>query len=132
MENQNEVTVVPVPIQTAKAFVTWTRHQISAATPERFAIGAQTQDGTLVAVAIVSDPIDRFMADCRTVEVTHLAGDLPSAERVLLGAAARAAQAMGYQRLITYAPTARSAGFEPVPDVDPVLWQLTLPLGGQR
>lgn len=67
-----------------------------------FAIGARV-GAELVGVAIVGRPIARRLDDGRTCEVTRLCTDgTRNACSMLYGAAARAAKAIGYGKIITY------------------------------
>ncbi|MFD6434298.1 XF1762 family protein [Streptomyces venezuelae] len=69
----------------------------------KFSLGAMTEDGRLVGVAIVGRPVARAFDDGYTVEVTRLATDgTPNACSALYGAAWRTAKASGHQRAITY------------------------------
>ncbi|WP_431959321.1 XF1762 family protein [Actinacidiphila sp. bgisy160] len=68
-----------------------------------FAVGAADDDGVLRAVAMVGRPVARHLDNRQTLEVTRTATDgAPNANSMLYGAAWRAAQAMGYTRLVTY------------------------------
>lgn len=71
---------------------------------------AVADDGVLVGVAIIGRPVSRILqADGRTLEVTRTATDGTSnVNSMLYGAAARAAFAMGYTRLITYTQAGES------------------------
>ena len=61
------------------------------------------QDGRLVGVAIVGRPVSRYLDDGLTLEVNRLCttGE-KNACSMLYAAAARAAKAMGYRKIITY------------------------------
>ncbi|MFI5801107.1 XF1762 family protein [Streptomyces sp. NPDC051677] len=66
--------------------------------------GAGAETGTLRAVAIVGRPVARHLDDGTTLEVTQTASDgARNANSLLYGASWRAAKALGYQRLITFA-----------------------------
>nr|WP_239069572.1 XF1762 family protein [Streptomyces sp. SID13666] len=95
--------VVPVRQRDAKAFVTaWHRHH-QAPPGAVFTLGAADDDGVLRAVAIVGRPVARMLDDGQTLEVTRTASDgARNANSLLLGAAWRAAKALGYTRMITY------------------------------
>lgn len=68
----------------------------------KFSLGAVLA-GVLVGVVIVGRPVSRMRDDGRTLEVTRLATDgTRNACSFLYGAAARAAFALGYQRIGTY------------------------------
>lgn len=67
-----------------------------------FAVGAKRGE-QLVAAAIIGRPVARMLADGDTCEVTRLCTDgSRNACSLLYGAAARAAKALGYRRIITY------------------------------
>lgn len=68
----------------------------------KFSLGA-VLDGVLVGVVIVGRPVSRMRDDGKTLEVTRLATDgTRNACSFLYGAAARAAFALGYQKIGTY------------------------------
>lgn len=59
--------------------------------------------GGLCAVAIVGRPVSRYLDDGFTLEVNRLCSDgTKNACSILYAAAARAARAMGYRKIITY------------------------------
>lgn len=67
-----------------------------------FSLGA-VLDGQLVGVAIVGRPVARMRDDGKTAEVTRLCTDgTKNACSFLYGAAARAAFALGFERIGTY------------------------------
>lgn len=68
----------------------------------KFSLGAE-KDGQLVGVAIIGRPVARMLQDGKTLEVTRLCTDgTRNACSFLYGAAARAAFALGYDRIGTY------------------------------
>jgi hypothetical protein len=81
-------------------------------------------------VVIVGRPLSRFLDDSRTLEITRLCTlrNARNAASRLLGAAYRAAGALGYERIITYttaeetATACRAAGFLPVGHVPAQSW----------
>ncbi|MGE0133744.1 MAG: XF1762 family protein [Dehalococcoidia bacterium] len=94
--------IVPVTLREARRFIgEHHRHNI----PPRgckFVAGVQS-DGQLVGVVVGSRPVARALDDGLTLEVTRTCTDgTRNANSKLYGAAARAAKALGYQRLITY------------------------------
>jgi len=106
-EGARRVDVVPVTLPVANAAVVkWHRHH--APIPGGFAwycVGAVV-DGQLVGVAICGRPTNRNNDNRQTVEVLRLATDgTVNACSALLGASARAAQAIGAHRIITYTLT---------------------------
>jgi hypothetical protein len=95
--------IVPIALRTARAFIAWSHRHLLPPQGAKFAIGVNTPDGTLVGVVTAGRPVSRVLDDGFTIEVTRLATDGTSnACSALLGAAWRAARAMGYRRLITY------------------------------
>lgn len=97
------LVIVPITLRTAKAFIAWSHRHLLPPPGAKYAIGVSTEDGTLVGVVVAGRPIARHFDDGFTVEVTRLSTDsTPNACSSLLGAAWRAAKAMGYRRLITY------------------------------
>jgi hypothetical protein len=68
----------------------------------KFCIGAGAA-GELVGVAIIGRPVARMLQDGRTVEVTRCCTNgYHNACSFLYGAAWRAAQCLGYERMVTY------------------------------
>lgn len=94
--------VVPCSIKAANVHVrTWHRNH----SPVRIALWALAveESGQVCGAAIVGTPNARMLDDGRTAEVVRLAADgTPNACSMLLGAAARAARELGYDRLYTY------------------------------
>ncbi len=95
--------LAPVRSRDAAAFVQdWHRHHPPPA-GQIFAVGAADEDGILRAVVIVGRPLARHLDNGATLEVTRTCSDgARNANSLLLGAAWRAAKALGYTRLITY------------------------------
>ncbi len=95
--------LVPLSLAQANEHVAaWHRHN-RPTVGHKFSVGAADDDGVLRAVCIVGRPIARHMDDGNTLEVNRVATDgTHNANSMLYGAAARAAFAMGYTRLITY------------------------------
>ena len=103
-DDQPKITIVPLTIPAANEHVSrWHRHH--APIPGGFGwfcCGAVV-DGRIVGVAIAGRPTNRNNDDKQTVEVLRVATDgTPNACSALLGACARAAQAIGARRIITY------------------------------
>jgi hypothetical protein len=94
--------LVPVSFAEAAAFVGMHHRHNRPPVGHKFSIGV-TDGGVLVGVAIVGRPVARHFDDGRTLEVNRTATDgHRNANSMLYGAAARAAFALGYSRLITY------------------------------
>jgi hypothetical protein len=99
----SRLTIVPMTLRAANAFVvTYHRHHRAVA-GHKFAIGVVDEVGDLRGVAIVGRPVSRHLDDGFTAEVTRTCTDgCPNANSALYAAAWRSAKAMGYRRLITY------------------------------
>lgn len=99
------LTLVPVTLREARAYVDQVHRHHRAPQGGLFAIGAA--DGErIVGVVIVGRPVARMLDDDYTCEVTRLASDgTPNVPSMLYRAAWRAARAMGYRRLVTYTLT---------------------------
>ena len=96
------MTIVPVTLRQANAFVKELHRHNAPVRGHRFSIGLQKNE-ELVGVAIVGRPVSRILDDGFTAEVTRTCTDgTANANSMLYGAAWRAAKAMGYRRLITY------------------------------
>ncbi len=96
------LSLAPISFAEAARFVDANHRHHRAPRGHKFSIAA-TVDGVVVGVAIVGRPISRVRDDGLTLEVTRLCtGGQRNAPSFLLGAAARAAFAMGYRRIGTY------------------------------
>jgi hypothetical protein len=101
--------LVPVSLAQANEHVSaWHRHN-RPVPGAKFSIGAADDAGVLRGVAIVGRPVARHFDDGDTLEVVRVATDgTRNANSMLYGAAARAAFALGYRRLVTYTQAAES------------------------
>ena len=92
----------PISLKEANEYVArWHRHH-RPTVGHKFSIGCQS-NGELVGVVIVGRPVSRYLDDGHTLEVTRLwTNGKKNVCSFLYGAAARAAKAMGYDRIITY------------------------------
>jgi len=97
------LTLVPMTITEAKAFVAQHHRHHGAPVSGLFAIAA-AEGEDVRAVAIVGRPMSRVLDDGWTVEVTRLCAlpGVANACSMLYAAAWRAARAMGYRKLVTY------------------------------
>ena len=96
--------VVPIELAEAnKAIAAWHRHH-KPAVGHRFSLGCVNTHNVLVGVAIVGRPVARLAGHpTQVLEVIRVATDgTPNACSALYGAAARAARAMGYNKIQTY------------------------------
>jgi hypothetical protein len=94
--------LVPISLREANAYVDAHHRHHKSVVGHKFSIGCE-KDGQLAGVAIVGRPVSRYLDDGTTLEVTRLCS---SGEKnvcsFLYGAAARAAKALGYRKIITY------------------------------
>ncbi len=96
------MTLVPVDLSEANAFVAQHHRHHQPVVGHKFSIGAMDAD-TLRGVAIVGRPVARHRDDGMTLEVTRLCTDgARNACSFLYAAAWRACRALGYTRLGTY------------------------------
>lgn len=96
------LTVQPITLREARAFVTRVHRHHKAPQGGLFAVAASEGD-VVRAVVIVGKPVARMLNDGWTAEVTRLASDgARNACSLLYAAAWRAARSMGYRRLVTY------------------------------
>lgn len=110
--------VVPMTQQEANDLVArWHRHH--EPTLGRFAIGVVDENGVPHGAAICGRPVARLLDQRFVCEVNRCATDgTPNVPSMLYAAAARAARAMGYERIQTYildvepGTTLRAAGWE--------------------
>ncbi|MER8030732.1 XF1762 family protein [Streptomyces bauhiniae] len=125
-ERHPRLHLVPVKQKDAKAFVAeWHRHHKPPAGAV-FCVGAADDEAVLRAVAMVGRPVSRMLDDGQTLEVTRTATDGAfNANSLLYGAAWRAAQALGYTRLLTYTQdgesgaSLRGAGWRVIAQIPP-------------
>ena len=109
--------IVPCDIRAANAFVKQHHRHHGPAVAGKFTV-AVAQDDWIVGVAIVGRPVARHLEDGYTLEITRVATDgTRNACSILYAASCRAAQALGYQRIVTYTlqsesgASLRAAGF---------------------
>ena len=119
----------PTTISAAREFVGLHHRHSGPPTGGLFAAALETDD-QLVGVVIVGRPIARALNDGWTAEIVRLCViEQPNGCSMLYGAAARAAKALGYRRLITYTLdtesgiSLRAAGWEATAAVKPRPWQ---------
>ncbi len=96
------LTLTTISLADANAFVAMHHRHHKPVTGHKFSIGC-TKNGELVGVAIVGRPVSRYLDDGLTLEVNRLCTTgAKNACSFLYGAAARAAKALGYHKIITY------------------------------
>ena len=92
----------PISLRDANEYVRQHHRHHKPVVGHKFSIGCEA-DGELVGVIIAGRPVSRYLDDGFTLEVTRLCTNgAKNACSFLYGAAARAAAAMGYKRIITY------------------------------
>lgn len=100
---KNMLTVTPIDIAEANAFVSSHHRHHKPVRGAKFAIAVSDQSSTVRGVAIVGRPVARMIDDGWTLEVNRCCTDgARNACSMLYGAAWRAAKALGYRRLVTY------------------------------
>lgn len=103
MGGQSKLTVVPISLAEANAFVSRHHRHHRPVVGHKFSIGVADAEGAIRGVGIVGRPVGRYLDDGWTLEVNRVATDgCPNACSALYGAAWRAAKALGYRRLVTY------------------------------
>ncbi len=127
MGSGEALALTPISLREANAFVERNHRHHKGVTGHKFSIGC-TRDGELVGVAIIGRPVSRYLDDGLTLEVNRLCTTgAENACSMLYGAAARAARAMGYQKIITY-----TLDTEPGTSLRAAGWQCAGPAGGER
>ncbi|MDL2232156.1 hypothetical protein LJC63_01065 [Ruminococcaceae bacterium OttesenSCG-928-L11] len=93
----------PITFKAAKMFVDEHHRHNSPPQGHKFSIGLM-ENGSLIGVVIVGNPVARKQCDGYTAEITRccVLGSHRNANSKLYGAALRAARAMGYRRVLTY------------------------------
>lgn len=122
------LTLVPVSLSDALAFVARVHRTHRSPQGGKFAIGVAADD-EIVGVAVVGRPVARHLDNGWTAEVTRVATvGTPNACSKLYGACWRAARALGYRRLVTYTlqeesgTSLRAAGWKVVGETKPETW----------
>ena len=121
------LSLVPVSLKDANAFVAAHHRHHKPVTGHKFSIGCE-QDGRLVGVAIVGRPVSRYLDDGLTLEVNRLCSTgKKNVCSMLYAAAARAAKAIGYRKVITY-----TLDSEPGTSLRAAGWMCMGQAGGKR
>lgn len=95
--------IVPVSLRTANAYVEKQHRHRKPVTGHKFSIGCTNAQDELVGVAIVGRPVSRYLDDGQTLEVNRLCTDGTKKRlQYAVRRSRRAAQAMGYRKIITY------------------------------
>lgn len=97
------IHAVPTSLEEANAFVSMHHRHHKPVTGHKFSIAIADADGKVRGVVIVGRPVSRMADNGLTLEVNRCCTDgVPNGCSMLYRAAWRAANAMGYTRLITY------------------------------
>ena len=120
----------PITQREARDFVDKYHRHHKAPRGDIFRIGLEDKEKNLVGVIMVGRPVARLLQDGYTVEVnrTCVLEGYPNGCSMLLGAACRAAKALGFHRIITYTLECESgrslhaAGFIPESKVKGSQW----------
>ncbi len=119
--------LTPISLREANAFVEQHHRHHKGVTGHKFSIGC-SQDGQLVGVAIMGRPVSRYLDNGLTLEVNRLCTTgAKNACSMLYAAAARAAKAMGYRKIITY-----TLDTEPGASLRAAGWSCKGTAGGER
>jgi len=101
-EKQTRLRSMPIDLEGANEFVARHHRHHKPVVGHKFSIAA-SDHANIVGVVIVGRPVSRHRDDGRTLEVTRLCTDgHPNACSFFYGAAARAAFALGFDRIGTY------------------------------
>lgn len=118
---QPRLTIAPITLREANAFVTAYHRHHKASRGHRWSSAVVDESGALRGVAILGRPVARQLDYRTTVEVVRVATDgCPNACSALYGAACRQAKAHGYALAMTYTlstepgTSLRAAGWKPV------------------
>lgn len=94
---------VPLTLAQANALIAALHRHHKPVVGHRFTIGAENGEGQVVGAAVVGRPVAHKTEQYRIAEVTRLVTDgTRNACSLLYGATARAAEAMGYDRIQTF------------------------------
>ena len=93
---------IPLELKAANEFVERLHRHHDPVYRDKMRIGCEV-DGNLVGVVQLGRPVSRVLDDGKTIEVTRLCTDgTPNVCSFLYGKAARLAQEIGYEKIITY------------------------------
>lgn len=121
------LALVPVSLKDANAFVAARHRHHRPVVGHKFSIGCEVE-GRLVGVVIAGRPVSRYLDNGLTLEVTRLCSTgEQNVCSMLYAAAARAAKAMGYRKIITY-----TLDTEPGTSLRAAGWMCAGPAGGER
>jgi len=100
---RERLTVVPCTLRQASGYIMKHHRHHKPTRGCLFCLAVVDEARSVRGVAVIARPVARMLQDGFTAEVARVATDgCPNACSALLGAARRAAFAMGYRRIITY------------------------------
>ena len=95
--------VVPLTLVQANELISRLHRHHKMVVGHRFSIGVENDEGELVGACVVGRPVARLVDQYRIAEVTRLVTDgTKNTCSILYAAAARAAAAMGFEKIQTY------------------------------
>lgn len=102
LDKTMKLNLFPLTLAQANALVEQYHRHHKKVVGHRFSIGVEDEDGNAHGAAIVGRPVARAVDQNRVAEVTRLVSDgTPHVCSMLYAACARAAKAMGYDRIQT-------------------------------
>lgn len=102
MPPHTDLRLVPITRAEARRFIAQHHRHAKPPAVAICQVGV-AKDEQLVGVALVARPLARKLCDGTTAEISRIATDgTPNACSMLYAACARAAKALGYQRILTY------------------------------
>ena len=109
----------PITVKEAQAYVRQFHRHHRPPCGCRFALQVLDEHGEIHGVAMGNRPVSRVLDDGLTLEISRVCTDgYPNAPSKLYGAMRRVAQAMGYQKIVTYTlpeeggASLRAAGYQ--------------------
>jgi hypothetical protein len=97
------VELFPLTLKQANQLIEKLHRHHKPVTGHRFSIGLKNKEGKIIGACVVGRPVARGCDAYNTAEVTRLVTDqTPNGCSLLYAAAARAAKAMGFNKIQTY------------------------------
>ena len=96
------MNAVPLTLEEANQFIANYHRHHTPVKRDKYRVGCE-EEGRLVGVVIVGNPVARMLCDGYTLEVTRLCTDGTKGDcSFLYSRAARIARELGYKKIITY------------------------------
>jgi hypothetical protein len=132
MLSKTIIKIVPITFKKACEYIQQVHRHHKPPQGHKFSIGLENQDGNICGVVCIGRPVARGNDDGATAEVTRLCTDgTKNACSMLYSAAARASEAMGYKKIITYILSSetgislKASGWQKVAEVKGRSWSCT-------